>query len=200
MHLGREVDWALTFRSDSSSHEITSEKRESAPSEAEIAAYAYGRAQKGEFQYLYDHCRIDRSAGADEGESGSDLLSAFLKFLNAPQTLEFIRSTTGFSDITYANGIATRYRPGHFLTQHDDHSDDDHRRRVAYVFNLTPEWRSDWGGLLQFIDTDGHVAEAFCPRYNALNLFSVPQMHAVSLVAPFAAMPRLSVTGWFWAE
>ena len=34
----------------------------------------------------------------------------------------------------------------------------------------------------------------------ALNVFAVPQMHAVSTVAPFAGGPRYSVTGWWRAK
>jgi Rps23 Pro-64 3,4-dihydroxylase Tpa1-like proline 4-hydroxylase len=73
-------------------------------------------------------------------------------------------------------------------------------RRAAYVFNLTPRWQPDWGGQLQFIGPDGHVAEAWVPRFNALNVFAVPQPHAVSIVAPFAVGARYSVTGWLLAN
>jgi Rps23 Pro-64 3,4-dihydroxylase Tpa1-like proline 4-hydroxylase len=62
--------------------------------------------------------------------------------------------------------------------------------------NLTPGWSVDWGGLLMFVDQDGHVAEAYTPAFNALNLFQVPQPHAVSMVAPFAGGDRLAITGW----
>jgi SM-20-related protein len=90
---------------------------------------------------------------------------------------------------------ATRYERGHYLTQHDD-SAAEKGRLYAFVLNLTPHWRTDWGGLLNFIDADGHVAEAYAPAWNAINLFRVPQPHAVSCVAPFAGAPRLSITGW----
>jgi len=40
------------------------------------------------------------------------------------------------------------------------------------------------------------VAEAYTPAFNALNIFKVPQPHAVSLVAPFAGGDRLAITGW----
>jgi SM-20-related protein len=62
--------------------------------------------------------------------------------------------------------------------------------------NFTPAWKSDWGGLLQFIDEDGHVAEAYAPAFNALNILRVPQKHAVSYVTPFAGAGRYSITGW----
>jgi Rps23 Pro-64 3,4-dihydroxylase Tpa1-like proline 4-hydroxylase len=35
------------------------------------------------------------------------------------------------------------------------------------------------------------------PGFNVLNLFKVPTDHSVSVVAPFAAEPRLALTGWF---
>ena len=90
---------------------------------------------------------------------------------------------------------ATRYRPGHFLTQHDDHAEGKDRL-FAYVLNLTPQWIADWGGLLMFLTDDGHVAAAYTPRWNALNILKVPQPHAVSVVAPFARGARHSITGW----
>ena len=93
------------------------------------------------------------------------------------------------------SGHATAYGPGHFLTAHDDEVAGK-KRHAAYVYNLTPTWRIDWGGLLLFHGADGHVARGFTPSFNALNLFAVPQPHSVSMVAPFAANRRYSVTGW----
>ncbi len=46
-----------------------------------------------------------------------------------------------------------------------------------------------------FHRADGHIAEALTPSFNALNLFAVPQPRSVSMVAPFAAARRYSVTG-----
>ena len=58
-------------------------------------------------------------------------------------------------------------------------------------------WRAEWGGLLLFKDDAGEVVEAFTPGFNVLNVFRVPQAHAVSMVTPFAGAPRLSITGWW---
>ena len=38
------------------------------------------------------------------------------------------------------------------------------------------------------------------PRFNALNVFAVPQPHSVSIVSPFAVGARYSVTGWLLAN
>jgi len=70
------------------------------------------------------------------------------------------------------------------------------QRHAAYVYNLTPAWRADWGGLLLFHGDDGNVTRGLTPSFNALNIFAVPQPHSVSMVTPFAASRRYSVTGW----
>jgi Rps23 Pro-64 3,4-dihydroxylase Tpa1-like proline 4-hydroxylase len=41
------------------------------------------------------------------------------------------------------------------------------------------------------------VIEGYMPRFNTLNLFAVPQHHAVSFVPPFAPQGRIAISGWF---
>ena len=118
------------------------------------------------------------------------------EFLTSPEFIAFAHEITG-EPVTKVDAQATLYRPGHFLNQHDDHNDP--RRVAAYVLNMTPHWRGDWGGALLFPDRPGHIAEGFLPAFNALNMFSVPQEHQVGFVAPFAGAHRFSVTGWFLA-
>ena len=125
-------------------------------------------------------------------------LRAILAAVNAPETLERVRTLTGFGDITHADGQATRYRGGHFLTRHRDDLSGQ-ARRVAYVLSLTARWHPDWGGLLQFFEDDGTPRDAWVPGWNVLSLFDVRHVHSVTYVAPFAGGPRLSVTGWFRA-
>jgi SM-20-related protein len=148
------------------------------------------------FQYLYNSFPV--SDLYERGEQRSMYLMRLHEFLNSDDFLGFVREVTAEPDIRFADAQATLYRPGHFLTRHDDEVPGKNRR-VAYVLNLTPSWSSDWGGILQFIDRDGHLAEGYTPVFNALNLFRVPQAHAVSCVAPFAAGGRYSVTGWLRA-
>ncbi|WP_439476558.1 2OG-Fe(II) oxygenase [Brevundimonas sp.] len=153
---------------------------------------AHAEARDG-FHYMFDNIRI--SDLAEQRQPLAAELAAAYAFLNSPAFLDFVRALTGDPRPNFVDAQATRYERGHYLTQHDD-SAEGKGRLYAYVLNLTPHWRSDWGGLLNFIDADGHVAEAYSPAWNALNLFRVPQAHAVSCVAPFAGAPRLSITGW----
>ncbi|WP_428151410.1 2OG-Fe(II) oxygenase [Brevundimonas sp.] len=159
---------------------------------ARVFALAHQEAQRG-FHYMFDTVRI--STPIEKGEPLPDAWRQIAAFLNGSSFLGFVRSLTGDPRCAYVDAQATRYTAGHYLTEHDDEKPSA-GRLYAYVLNLTPDWRTDWGGLLAFIDDDGHVAEAYRPSYNALNIFRVPQRHAVTFVAPFAVAPRLSITGW----
>lgn len=142
------------------------------------------------FQYFFEAIRISADGAKDTP------LSRFLRLLCSDYALDLVRFITGTAEIDYADGQATAYGPGHFLTGHDD-SNAGQRRSAAYVLNLTPVWRTAWGGILQFDGTDGNIERGFIPGYNVLNLFSVPQPHSVSFVTPFAAHRRYAITGWF---
>jgi Rps23 Pro-64 3,4-dihydroxylase Tpa1-like proline 4-hydroxylase len=107
-----------------------------------------------------------------------------------------LRDLTGHSEIVGADGYATLYGPRHFLSTHDDRGSK-WRRVVAYVLNLTfTEWHPDFGGYLTFYDANGDVDLAFKPKFNTLNIFSVPQLHSVTRLAPFAPAARAAISGW----
>lgn len=152
-------------------------------------------AQRG-FSYRYATFRLFENYL--NGRHRNSYLMRVLEFLNAPAFLELARRVTGDARIAFADGQATMYRSGDFLTRHDDEAPGANRI-AAYALGFTPEWITDWGGLLAFPDRDGHLAEAYAPTFNSLNLFRVPALHAVTQVASFAAAPRYSITGWLRA-
>src|SRR4051812_34932695 len=82
------------------------------------------------FQFLFDMLRL-----SSDGEPYPDPKHHWAKlvnFLNSPVFLNFARSVTGFEEIAYADAQATCYRPGHFLTAHDDDTPGA-KRLAAYV-------------------------------------------------------------------
>lgn len=190
----RQTNWKLLFRGDKTTYEITPDDFDALDDKQRDALMTslYSDAAHG-FQYLYDVYRI--SDLYESGERRDGALAQVFAALNAPPMLAALRRLTGDDRIEYVDARATRYRAGHFLTAHDDHDAAKHRL-FAYVLNLTPQWRADWGGLLMFLAPDGHIAEAFTPSWNALNILRVPQLHAVSMVAPYACGYRYSITGW----
>jgi len=145
-----------------------------------------------QFQYLFDnHPIYDMAQGGAAAPVWADLVA----FLNGEAFLGLMREVTGEPRIALADAQLTRFRKGQFLTEHDDTAEGKNRF-FAYVLNLTPVWRIDWGGLLAFHGEDGNVAEAFTPRFNTLNLLRTPQPHSVTQVALSAGADRVSVTGW----
>lgn len=152
----------------------------------------YQTARNG-FQYCFENVAL-YEAGRTGRLEDPDLAAAF-DFVRSPPFLAAMRRVTRREDIRFADCQLTRYRAGHFLTQHDD-AVEGKNRVAAYVLNLTRDWRADDGGLLQFFDANGDVEHAFTPRFNALALFMVPASHAVSVVSPWVKGARYAVTGW----
>ena len=190
--LAQETDFSLVCRTGSDQAEAWRVANLTPQMEAELMNAAYTGARGG-FHYLYDGHVLSR--GGEDYPHASHYLAAITRFLNGTSLLEFARRVTGNGAIAFADAQATRYRPGHFLNQHDDSNDPG--RIAAYVLNMTPSWRWDWGGALLFSDRPGHVSEGYLPAFNALNLFAVPQDHMVGFVSPFAGAHRYSITGWF---
>lgn len=193
-----ETPWSTVVNAGDRVYDLTPDVIASMGEEAarKLVAAAQ-RSARDRFQFLFDNHRLSDHGEAYEGPVPA--LGELVAFFNSETFLGFVRAVTGHADIAFADAQATRYRPGHFLTVHDDDVSGKNRR-AAVVLNLTPHWIADWGGLLLFLDPDGHVAEGYAPAFNALNIFSVPQPHLVSLVSPAAAAPRLSITGWLRAR
>ena len=127
-------------------------------------------------------------------------LADFLGWIASKDSIDAVRALSSADDIKQVDAQATRYETGDFLTVHTDDLDAHFTRRVAYVYSLCQGWKPDWGGLLHFHGDAGEIIETFVPEFNTLTLFTVPQAHSVSAVAPFAGAPRHSITGWFTAS
>lgn len=135
----------------------------------------------------------------DAYKSGVDLdgaLALLVEHINDEPLLDLVRHVTGVAELVKADAQATLFAPGQFLGVHND-SHVGEGWRIAYVLNFTRDWHEDWGGYLLFYDEDGDVIAGFRPRYNALNLFAVPQRHNVSYVPPWSPVGRFAITGWF---
>lgn len=194
----RDAEYQLVFKGSRTNYDFSAKDVAALEVGHKVALIEsiHAQATTG-FQYLYDSYR--RSDFAEAGTLAPGVLADLFAALNTDATLALFRAMTGDDRIAYVDAQLTRYRPGHFLTAHDDHHAEKHRL-FAYVINLTAVWRADWGGLLMFLGDDGHIAEAYTPRWNALNILKVPQPHAVSVVAPFAHGARYSITGWMRAK
>lgn len=150
------------------------------------AVRAAAQPEPNEFGYTYDNIPIYDVAHAKQDHPLVDVFA----FLNSPAVLSLLRTVMGTQSPCFLDAQATRFRPGDFLSAHDD-AVPGKRRRAAYVLGMTRRWPATAGGALRFRDDE----ERWLPGFNVLSVFRVPTRHEVERVAPNAP-DRLSVTGW----
>lgn len=195
-NLEQRTDWRQMINSGSTLFELDRTTRSEMPraKHAALDEAVWQGARTG-FQHRYESLRLP-DGNEPEGNTASPL-DGLTRWLSTGATRTLLRRITGMDEIDFADGQATAYAPGDFLTGHDD-AVPGKRRIAAYVLGLTPVWRLEWGGLLLFHGADGEVSGTM-PGFNTLDLFAVPQMHSVSAVVPAAAHRRYAVTGWLRA-
>lgn len=192
--LDRQVPWYLAYRDQEGSRKLSPDEWAAMDDaarrrlEADIIELARSEFQFCYLSYMMVTAYMNR-------QDPSLPLHRVLELLNHPVWLDPMRKITGLGEIARTNAQATCYRAGHFLTKHNDFSDEEHRL-VAYVINLTRDWHAEWGGQLQFLDKDERVLHTFSPRFNTISMFKTPRLHCVSPVAPFATGSRYAITGW----
>ena len=151
-----------------------------------LATRNIGYCYKG---YQMSHALRD---GHDPGHPVHEIT----KFLGSRAFLDFGQKVIGVTPLTQVDAQATFFDAGSFLTRHVDEGSQN-ERRAAYTLSFCPNWQTDWGGLLQFIDrTTTDVTSAWVPRWNTLTIFNGRKVHAVSPVSAFAGDGRYSIVGW----
>jgi Rps23 Pro-64 3,4-dihydroxylase Tpa1-like proline 4-hydroxylase len=193
--LARQTPWKLAYYDQGQTVILSPEEMQRlTPQErAQRIAAVYERARDN-FGFIYQAFLMAENY-ARKNYPGHPLHAVF-EFINSAPFIELVRKVSGINSIAGADGQATLYVPGHFLNAHSDQIPG-HKRRVAYVLNMSKDWDPDWGGLLQFYGPEKSVEQVFVPRFNSLSLFTVPQEHAVTAIAPYAPARRLAITGWF---
>ncbi len=199
--LAQATPWGLAMQADGSDFEGPQQilPKDMRAAEGQRRAQTIGQATdasaaRGDYAFRFAQYPILQALqeGWDEGSPHEILL----EHINAPEFIQLAREITGEADLIKADGQATLFARQQFLGRHID-SHVQEGWKIAYVMNFTiDDWHPDWGGYLLFYDEDGDVVQGFRPRFNSLNLFRVPQAHAVSFVAPFAPVGRFAVTGW----
>lgn len=186
--------WFLSYNEGDDNVETPlSEIERLSPAQRQQFFSAINLRARTQFQYCFVQYYI--SEAVKRGEQPGHPLHCLQDFLNCPEFLELMRTVTAEPAICRTDALASVYSPGHFLTDHDDRHAV-HKRVAAYVLNLTKSWNRNWGGHLAFFDAAGNIEQAFVPCFNTLNIFRVPQSHAVQPIAAYAGNPRFSVTGW----
>jgi Rps23 Pro-64 3,4-dihydroxylase Tpa1-like proline 4-hydroxylase len=195
--LARETPWGLAWQAaqDGPHNLAEPEVRTLSPQRAEQIQRQLLSAMGGR-DYAFAYSQYPLVHAYLQGWARGGPHDALTELINDEPFLDLVRTVTGLPQLVKADGQATLYAPGQFLGVHDD-SHVAEGWQIAYVLNMcAEEWRPDWGGYLLFFDEEGDVVAGFKPRFNALNLFRVPQRHSVTFVPSFAPVARYAVTGW----
>jgi SM-20-related protein len=193
-----ELPWGLVYNDGSMVNQLSPD-RVGAMDGGEAARIMAGIQQRARAQYQYFYAYFPILTAYFSPNSPRFAIFDFYEFINSAPVLDFVRRLSGLDQIRWADGQATWYKPGHFLKAHTD-EEAATGRVAAYVMNLSPVWERDWGGFLQFFDSADNIEEAFKPSFNALNIFTIPQLHSVSMVSTYVTAKRLAVTGWFRSD
>lgn len=133
---------------------------------------------------------------AEDAKKDNPTFEQFYTLAAHPRFLDALSRITGFTITGYETLFASKYVTGDFLDPHTDAAPGA-PRHLAFVLNLSKDWRPEYGGLLHLA---GH---AIVPAFNSLMLFDVRvnesmngQYHYVSQVTDQTNDTRLAVSGW----
>ena len=116
---------------------------------------------------------------------------------DSPSTRQFAERISGRACPGNLAFSASWYLPGDHSLPHTDaiaHAAE-HNRQVAFVWHLSRDWRTEWGGALFWCPKSVYLA----PEFNTLVLFNVgpDTHHFVTTVSPYAQAKRLTINGWW---
>lgn len=147
-----------------------------------------------EFKFSYHNYDVVAALTANDNPN-PDLIH-LLESLNTPEFHQLLTRLTGITGFTRVSAQATWYKPGDFLTVHDDFIATEHRY-CAYVLSLSENWSESFGGNLHLLKDDKVTKKhKIVPSFNTLTLFKTPQQHLVSRVKQDATGRRVAITGW----
>lgn len=88
------------------------------------------------------------------------------------------------------------YKEGSFLSTHSDTG----RGKIAFVYNLTQDWKEEYGGNFELLTNDWHTVKyKVVPTFNSLTLFNVADDGVPHRVVPVIKneVERFAISGWF---
>jgi Rps23 Pro-64 3,4-dihydroxylase Tpa1-like proline 4-hydroxylase len=106
---------------------------------------------------------------------------------------EFLGTLGDMKGLRLLKPFVSIYDVGDFLSIHPDPNYD-----VAFILNLTKDWKYEYGGCLTVFDKD--KPEVILPKFNSLVLMFLGDEgidHYVSEVSKLAPHPRIAISGWY---
>nr|CAD7433913.1 unnamed protein product [Timema monikensis] len=143
---------------------------------------------------LFKFCQSSALASAGEDTPVSALVQFLEHILRG-----LVEEVTGLTLDGAVTSTMSLYGHTDYLLCHDDRQNN---RKIAFIWYLTKDWREEYGGHLDLIDSNGgyptEIVRSILPEENSLVFFEVcdHSFHQVSEVLTRSKL-RLSVNGWF---
>jgi hypothetical protein len=116
----------------------------------------------------------------------------FNDYLNN-EFVEWLKNNTFLENPYKYESFVSIYDRGDFLSSHTDE-----QRGIAFIFNLTKNWKPEYGGMLHISRDEG--IEVVYPKFNSLVIMELGDgglSHYVSEVSQYATHQRIAISGWF---
>lgn len=195
--------WELAYTGPDSKPMRVSHQNLIEMSADELTEIATGVHKRGATSYQYIHKFFPMVDLITSGKvTDNSMLFDISTFLNSAPFITLARDITGNSKLVKLDPHANLYEPSHFKNLHDDMRTDKNARdrsvrRYAVVLGFTKNWSVNWGGNMSFYPGPNPVSgESSYPCFNSLEIFEIPALHRVSMIMPFAAKGRYTITGW----
>jgi len=188
-----EKNWVLSTGINKNKFEKMDSPQFSKMNELQIKNVAKSFSEN-QFSYIFYRAMNNKLINVKDG------FLEFLvrKYLSSPKFISLLNDITGLGITGLKTLFMSKYKPGNFLSPHSDKGNG----RLAFVINLTKNWKPQYGGNLNFLNDDRtEIIETFVPDFNNIVLFTVEDNketpHFVSHIAPGVKYNRYAITGWF---
>jgi Rps23 Pro-64 3,4-dihydroxylase Tpa1-like proline 4-hydroxylase len=122
----------------------------------------------------------------------NDRVDEILRFVGGERFRTFLANILDAQESTLGRVSVNRYRRGHFTGIREGAAS----RSVAHFrFDFTPNWVSDWGGIIDVYDFCGRVEHTYVPLFNSLIVLGPTTKSSLGVVAPFAARSQYTIEG-----
>ncbi|MBE1298866.1 MAG: hypothetical protein GJ680_03005 [Alteromonadaceae bacterium] len=133
---------------------------------------------------------------ADTLSDTHQALKTLLQWINEEDTVDMFKDITGLSQMAFAKCQVARFSQGQFLLKNTLKAENKNSQ-LGFILDLTPDWDTDWGGLLQLHSTNDMPASAFTPQFNSMIIFNASSAYSVTYLAPFIKYYKYCVMGEF---
>jgi SM-20-related protein len=189
----RNIAFVNHFIVDGEQMQLTDEQLKNLDREKQQALFQRIHLQASQGQ---GHLYAKRECDNNSPQIDVGALKDTITWLGAEPTLDMISDITGKKPLTDSSCTITRFSQGQFLTT-NTFTKLEEKSKIGFILDLTPDWKADWGGLLQLHAEDGEPAIAFTPKFNNLILFDASRPFSISYLAPYIKYYKYSLMGWF---